>query len=91
MDIILVLIALAITTFSQFYITSKYNKYSKVSNSRKISGFETARKILDKYELNNVYTTAIFFISSASLYYQPVFVMWGDFIKYLMIKNNFIL
>lgn len=57
MDIILVLIALAITTFSQFYITSKYNKYSKVSNSRKISGFETARKILDKYELNNVYIT----------------------------------
>lgn len=57
MDIILVLIALAITTLSQFYITSKYNKYSKVSNSRKINGFETARKILDKHGLNNIYIT----------------------------------
>ncbi|MBO5375989.1 MAG: zinc metallopeptidase [Bacilli bacterium] len=57
MDILLIIIALVITSAAQMYVSSSYNKYNKVSIKKNISGFEVARAILDKHGLNNVYVT----------------------------------
>ena len=57
MDILLISIALVITSAAQMYVSSSYNKYNKVSIKKNISGFEVARAILDKHGLNNVYVT----------------------------------
>lgn len=57
MDILLLLVALVITLGAQVYVTSTYNKFNKVTNKKKITGFEVARMILDSHGLNNVYVT----------------------------------
>ena len=51
----LYLLALIIPLIAQLYVTSRYRKYSNIDNAKKISGFEVARKILDKNGLNNLY------------------------------------
>ena len=48
------LLTLGITLGAQAYINSTYNKYVKVKNSKKITGAEVARKILDQNNLKNV-------------------------------------
>ena len=50
----LILLALLITTISQIKVTSSYNKYKKKLNSNDLTGFDTARKILDKNGLNDI-------------------------------------
>ena len=50
----LILLALLITTISQIKVTSSYNKYKKKLNNNDLTGFDTARKILDKNGLNNI-------------------------------------
>lgn len=57
MDILLILISLAITLGAQAYITSNYNKYKKVDTKRNITGFETAKAILESHGLKNIYVT----------------------------------
>lgn len=47
-------IALFITLGSQILINARYQKYSKVKNTRNITGLETARMILDKNGLQDV-------------------------------------
>lgn len=47
-------LALFITLGSQILINVRYQKYSKVKNTRNITGLETARMILDKNGLQNV-------------------------------------
>ena len=54
---LLLIAGIVITIFAQFRVTSTYNKYKKVQNKRKISGFEVAKEILDKNGLSNVYVT----------------------------------
>lgn len=55
LNIILYIIIIGIPLIAQLRITSAYNKYKNVDNSKKISGFEVARKILDANGLNDVY------------------------------------
>lgn len=50
----LILLALLITTISQIKVTSSYNKYKKKLNNNDLTGFDTARKILDKNGLNDI-------------------------------------
>lgn len=50
----LILLALLITIISQIIVTSSYNKYKKKLNSNDLTGFDTARKILDKNGLNDI-------------------------------------
>ena len=50
----LTIISVLITLGAQAFITASYNKYSKVKNSKGITGQEVARKILDKHGLKNV-------------------------------------
>ena len=54
---LLLIAGVAVTVFAQARITSAYNKYKKIQNKRKISGFEVAKEILDKNGLSNVYVT----------------------------------
>ena len=48
-------LALIIPLIAQIMVSSRYKKYSNIDNDKKISGFEVARKILDKNGLNNLY------------------------------------
>jgi len=54
-NIILYLLALIIPLIAQVYVSSSYKKYKSIKNTNKLSGFEVARKILDKNGLNNLY------------------------------------
>ena len=51
----LYLLALIIPLIAQVYVNSTYNKYSNIKNKNKLTGFDVARKILDKQGLNNIY------------------------------------
>lgn len=51
---ILLGIGLVLASLAQFYVTSSYRKYSKVSNKNQISGLDAARKVLDSNGLQNV-------------------------------------
>lgn len=48
-------ISLLITLVAQLFVTATYNKYKKLGNKNKKTGFETAREILDRHGLNNIY------------------------------------
>ena len=51
----LYLFAFIIPLIAQIYVSSRYKKYSNIENIKKLSGFEVARKILDKNGLNSLY------------------------------------
>ena len=53
-EIILIGLIILLPIIAQGAITSSYNKYSKVPNSRNLSGKEVARMILDRNGLKNV-------------------------------------
>jgi len=48
-------ISLLITLGAQMFVTTTYNKYKKLVNKKQKTGFETAREILDKNGLSNIY------------------------------------
>lgn len=50
----LTLISLIITLLAQCFVSSSYNKYSKIKNKRCITGYTAARYILDKNGLEEV-------------------------------------
>ena len=52
--IMLVLFAVMISSFAQNKVNSTYNKYSRVMSQSGYSGYQVARKILDKNGLYNV-------------------------------------
>lgn len=54
MDTIILTMFLCAAVISYFGITSIYNKYDKVTNSKKITGLDVARKILDKNKLKHI-------------------------------------
>lgn len=54
-NFLLYLLALIIPLIAQIYISFCYDKYKKIKNKNKLSGFEVARKILDKNGLKDVY------------------------------------
>ena len=51
---ILIIIGLGISLISQIIVTTSYNKYKKILNNKKLTGYETARKILDENGLNDI-------------------------------------
>lgn len=48
-------LALIIPLIAQIYVSSNYKKYSNIKNDKKLTGFDVARKILDKNGLNDLY------------------------------------
>ena len=70
MDYYLIIItSFLITMFAQIYIDIKYNSTRKIISEKRITGFETARKILDANGLQNVKINRI--SGSLSDYYDP--------------------
>lgn len=59
MDTILILLIIIIPLLAQLKIQSSYNRYKRVENSKKKSGFEVAREILDKNGLEDIYIVEI--------------------------------
>src|SRR5699024_11881338 len=51
---IILIPALILATFAQFKVSSTFNKYSKIPNSKGYTGREVARMILDRSGLSNV-------------------------------------
>lgn len=43
--LVLILPAMALAVFAQFKVKSAYNKYSKIENTRRVTGFDAARRI----------------------------------------------
>lgn len=48
-------LALIIPLIAQIYVTSNYNKYKRINNDKRMTGFDVARIILDKNGLKNLY------------------------------------
>lgn len=59
MDTILILLIVFIPLLAQLKIQSSYNRYKRVENNKKKSGFEVAREILDKNGLEDIYIVEI--------------------------------
>ena len=59
MDTILILLIIIIPLLAQLKIQSSYNRYKRVVNNKKKSGFEVAREILDKNGLEDIYIVEI--------------------------------
>ena len=57
MDTILIIILILIPLGSWLTIKIKNKKYKKILIKKELSGFEVARKIIDNYDLNNIYIT----------------------------------
>ena len=51
----MIIIGIVITLGAQLFVTSTYNKYKKVGNKKGLTGFEVARKILDKNGLSDIH------------------------------------
>ena len=51
----LYLLALIIPLIAQIYINVCHNKYRRIENKKKLTGFEVARKILDSNGLKDIY------------------------------------
>ena len=52
---LLFFVSIVVTGFAQFLVSHRYSKYSKVKNSRGITGVEVAQAILKENGLENVY------------------------------------
>lgn len=48
-------LALIIPLIAQIYVTSNYNKYKRINNDKRMTGFDVARIILDKNGLKDLY------------------------------------
>lgn len=59
MDFVLIIIILTIPAIAQGLITVRYRKYSDIENTQKLTGFETARKILDANGLGDMDIVAV--------------------------------
>lgn len=55
MDLLIIILMLVIPAIAQTFVTSNYYKYKGIENSSGTTGFEVARKILDKNGLKDVY------------------------------------
>lgn len=59
MNDLMYLVILIIPLIAQVYVSSRYKKYVKKENLKKISGYDVARKILDNNALNSLYIVEI--------------------------------
>lgn len=59
LTILLAIIAFVIVLMAQVSVNGAFNKYKKVSTKKGLTGFETARQILDKNGLNNIHIVEV--------------------------------
>lgn len=54
LNLILIIAIIALPALAQLYISITYKKYKEIKNSKQLSGFEVARKVLDANGLNDI-------------------------------------
>lgn len=59
MNLLIIIAIIAIPLIAQLFISANYNKYKNIENEQKLSGFEVARKILDKNDLQNIHIVEV--------------------------------
>lgn len=59
LEYVLIIGGLLITLAAQMFVSGNYSKYKKVKTDKEVSGFEVARKILDKHGMENIYITEV--------------------------------
>lgn len=55
MDLILAIIVILIPLIAQIEVSGNYRKYKKVKNTKELTGYDVARKILDENGLGDIY------------------------------------
>lgn len=55
MDLILAIIVILIPLIAQIRVSSNYQKYKRVKNTKELTGYDVARKILDENGLGDIY------------------------------------
>lgn len=55
MDLILIIIVILIPLIAQIGVSSNYQKYKRVKNTKELTGYDVARKILDENGLGDIY------------------------------------
>ena len=55
MDLILAIIVIIIPLIAQIGVSSNYQKYKRVKNTKELTGYDVARKILDENGLGDIY------------------------------------
>ena len=55
MDLILIIIVILIPLIAQIGVSSNYQKYKRVKNTKELTGYDVARKILDENGLEDIY------------------------------------
>lgn len=55
MDLTLVIIVILIPLIAQIGVSSNYQKYKRVKNTKELTGYDVARKILDENGLGDIY------------------------------------
>ena len=55
MDLILVIIVILIPLIAQIGVSSNYQKYKRLKNTKELTGYDVARKILDENGLEDIY------------------------------------
>lgn len=55
MDLILVILIILIPLIAQIGVSSNYQKYKRVKNTKELTGYDVARKILDENGLGDIY------------------------------------
>ena len=53
MNIILILLIIGLPLLAQIFIKISYENNSRIKNSKELTGYDVARKILDKNGLND--------------------------------------
>lgn len=65
----LIILAAVLPSIASAKVTSAYNKYAKINNSNKLTGYDVARRILDRNGLKNVSISEI--SGSLTDHYDP--------------------
>ena len=55
MDLILAIIVILIPLIAQIGVSSNYQKYKRIKNTKELTGYDVARKILDENGLGDIY------------------------------------
>ena len=66
----LLIIGFIISLAAQIYVNVSYRKYKNIENSKGLTGFDVARKILDENGLKDIYVTEV--RGNLTDHYDPV-------------------
>ncbi|MEG0798821.1 MAG: zinc metallopeptidase [Bacilli bacterium] len=59
MNLFIILAIILLPIIAQVYVNTTYNKYSKINNSKQLTGYDAAKSILDKNGLKDMYIVQI--------------------------------